>query len=118
MPKKLTYHPISPDDPQETTTHGHSFEAGKAVEVSDEAYAKLSANPWFRADKAAAAEAEASMHPSVGEGRPLDSSIDVQYPPGVGMKTHPDMVRTEEGFVPPDDAGEPRRGPGRPRKAP
>lgn len=93
MPK-LTYTPRLPDDPESTSAHGVQFEKGKAVEVSETVAAALKENPWFNK-----AVEPPPPNPAVGEVRP-DSSIDVRYPPGVGMKTTPDVVQTTEGMVP------------------
>jgi hypothetical protein len=105
MPK-VTYKPRHPDDPEETTTLGHTFTKGKAVDVPDNVAAKLKANPWFMqsgvSDRAASEAAADAMAGDVGAR--LDSSVDVAYPPGGGMKYSPEVVKTEEGNVPAAEA--------------
>lgn len=100
MGKKLTYRALTNDDPDTTTTHGVSFEAGKSTEVPDHVYEALKDNPWFSGSKDA--QEQAAVSPSVGDGAQPDSSVNVAYPPGVGSKTHPDLVKTGEGMVAPD----------------
>jgi len=124
MPK-LTYHPKHPDDPENTSTHGVSFEKGKATEVSQATYDKLKDNPWFKGGSAAKEAAETAL--SGGEPSARPSGLDVAYPPGVGDK-YPgaEFVKTSDGMVPGDEASDedganvpfadkPRRG--RPRNA-
>lgn len=121
MPK-LTYRPKSHEDPETTSTHGYHFEKGKAVEVSDQAYAKLKNNPWFQGGKAAEEQAASMSAASVGDGTPVSSALEPQYPPGSGSKYAPDYAKVSEGIVAPDSAEATnagndvaKRGPGRPK---
>lgn len=104
MPR-LTYRPKHPDDPEHTSTHGHSFEAGRSVEVSQATYDKLKDNPWFKGGAAAQDAADAAMSGGDPEARP--SGLDVAYPPGVGSK-YPgaEYVKTSDGMVPADGASD------------
>lgn len=102
MPK-LTYKPISPDDPSSTQVGSTRFESSKAVEVDDATYERLSKNPYFSGDKKARERAENASFG--GEGASRDSAINLAPPPGSGMKSDPGgLVATADGLVPAEDA--------------
>jgi len=105
MPR-LTYHPKHPDDPEHTSTHGHSFEAGKSVEVSQATYDALKSNPWFKGGSGAQDAADAALSGG-GEPSSRPSGLDVAYPPGSGDK-YPgaEFVKTSDGMVSADDASD------------
>jgi hypothetical protein len=77
-------------DPVSTQVGPHRFEAGKAVEVSDEVYDRLSKNPWFSGDKKAAEKLVTAGNTAPGPDSGIDSSVMPAYPPGGGMKYAPD----------------------------
>lgn len=102
MPK-LTYKPISPDDPSSTQVGSVRFEAGKAVEVDDATYERLSKNPYFSGDKKTRERAENQTFG--GEGASRDSAINLAPPPGSGMKYPGEgLVATGDGLVPAEEA--------------
>ena len=103
MARKITYKPQLDSDPAFTQVGPHRFEAGKAVEVSDEVYEKLSKNPWFKGDKQAAERLAAAGTVSPGPASGLDSSVVPAYPPGSGMKYGEDTAMTADGQVSRDE---------------
>lgn len=108
MPK-LTYRAQTSDDPQETKVGNFRFEHGKAVEVDDATYEKLSKNPWFKGG--GKAKEEAQDRASVGGVAPgpdsgIDSSVMPAYAPGQGMKYAPETAMTAEGYKPSDTLSE------------
>ncbi len=106
MPK-LTYRAQAPDDPTFTQVGSHRFEHGKAVEVDDATYERLSKNPWFKGGKAAREQAEDAASAGAGEGLNRDSAINLAPPPGSGSK-YPgyELVATGDGLVPAEEASD------------
>lgn len=104
MPKhKLTYRAQHPDDPTFTQVGSYRFEHGKAVEVDEATFDRLSENPWFSGDKKARERAESQSFG--GEGATRDSAINLAPPPGSGMKYPGEgLVATGDGLVPAEDA--------------
>lgn len=103
MAKKLTYKPMSDFDPRTTQVGTHRFEAGKAVEVPDAVYDRLSQNPWFTGDKKAAERLTSGSGVSPGPSSGIDSSVMPAYPPGSGMKYDPETAMTADGMLPAAD---------------
>jgi hypothetical protein len=106
MARKLTYKPMSDFDPETTQVGPHRFEKGKAVEVPDEVYDRLSRNPWFSGDKKAAERLTQAGNLAPGPDSGIDSSVMPANPPGSGMKYSPDTVMSDEGMVPASDASD------------
>lgn len=105
MPK-LTYKPLTADDPSFTSVGSYRFEANKAVEVPDAVYDKLSQNPWFSGDKKRAERLTAGGGISPGPSSGIDSSVMPANPPGSGMKYGEDTAMTAQGIVPSADVTE------------
>lgn len=103
MARKITYKPMTDTDPQSTQVGPHRFEAGKAVEVPDAVYEKLSQNPWFKGDRKAAEALTTGGGLSPGPSSGIDSSVMPANPPGSGMKYGEDTAMTAQGMVPSDD---------------
>lgn len=99
MARRITYKPMTESDPQSTQVGPHRFEAGKAVEVPDAVYEKLSQNPWFKGDKQAAERLTTGGGVSAGPSSGIDSSVLVAPPPGSGMKYSETSAMTAAGLV-------------------
>ncbi len=104
MPK-ITYRRQNDADPESTQVGPHRFEHGKAVEVDDATYERLSKNPWFKGGGKAKDEAQervmgGGMVPGPDSG--IDSSVVPAYAPGQGMKYAPETAMTADGLKPSD----------------
>ncbi len=108
---KVTYKPRDPADSSTTRVFGRTFEANKAVEITDEnTLRKLENNPHFQVSGSKTSRQTLSSADDGGDeftepGSAPSLAQSPNYPPGVGDKTAPPFVITPKGESLPADVG-------------